>query len=80
MKHLPRPERRVDELGLSVRSLNCLINGNITYDLMQKSETEILDIPNLGRKSLKEIKDALAQLGLRLGMEVNGHWYPLYHY
>ena len=69
--------KKVDELELSVRSANCLKNDNITYigDLIQKSESEMLRTPNFGRKSLNEIKEVLAQMGLHLGMEVQG-WPP----
>ena len=64
--------RKVDELELSVRSANCLKNDNIVYigDLIQKTEAEMLRTPNFGRKSLNEIKEVLAQMGLHLGMEV----------
>ncbi|MBP7253480.1 MAG: DNA-directed RNA polymerase subunit alpha [Alphaproteobacteria bacterium] len=69
--------RKVDELELSVRSANCLKNDNIVYigDLVQKSESEMLRTPNFGRKSLNEIKEVLAQMGLNLGMEVT-NWPP----
>ncbi|QBR71435.1 DNA-directed RNA polymerase subunit alpha [Beijerinckiaceae bacterium] len=69
--------KKVDELELSVRSANCLKNDNIVYigDLIQKSEAEMLRTPNFGRKSLNEIKEVLAQMGLHLGMEVSG-WPP----
>ncbi len=69
--------RKVDELELSVRSANCLKNDNIVYigDLVQKSEAEMLRTPNFGRKSLNEIKEVLAQMGLQLGMEIPG-WPP----
>src|SRR5258708_2028838 len=69
--------KKVDELELSVRSVNCLKNDNIVYigDLVQKSEAEMLRTPNFGRKSLNEIKEVLAQMGLHLGMEVPG-WPP----
>ena len=69
--------KKVDELELSVRSANCLKNDNIVYigDLIQKSEAEILRTPNFGRKSLNEIKEVLAQMGLHLGMEVP-NWPP----
>ncbi len=69
--------KKVDELELSVRSANCLKNDNIVYigDLIQKSEAEMLRTPNFGRKSLNEIKEVLAQMGLHLGMEING-WPP----
>ena len=68
----PNLLRKVDELELSVRSANCLKNDNIVYigDLIQKSESEMLRTPNFGRKSLNEIKEILAQMGLHLGMEV----------
>src|ERR1700757_4436374 len=69
--------KKVDELEFSVRSANCLQNDNIVYigDLVQKSEAEMLRTPNFGRKSLNEIKEVLAQMGLHLGMEVPG-WPP----
>jgi len=69
--------KKVDELELSVRSANCLKNDNIVYigDLIQKTEGEMLRTPNFGRKSLNEIKEVLAQMGLHLGMEVAG-WPP----
>ena len=64
--------RSVDELELSVRSANCLQNANIHYigDLVQKTEGEMLKTKNFGRKSLKEIKEILAQMGLSLGMKI----------
>jgi DNA-directed RNA polymerase subunit alpha len=64
--------RSVDELELSVRSANCLQNANIHYigDLVQKTEAEMLKTKNFGRKSLKEIKEILAQMGLSLGMKI----------
>ena len=69
--------KKVDELELSVRSANCLKNDNIVYigDLIQKSESEMLRTPNFGRKSLNEIKEVLATMGLHLGMDVTG-WPP----
>ena len=69
--------RKVDELELSVRSANCLKNDNIVYigDLVQKSEAEMLRTPNFGRKSLNEIKEVLAHMGLHLGMEIS-NWPP----
>jgi DNA-directed RNA polymerase subunit alpha len=69
--------RKVDELELSVRSANCLKNDNIVYigDLVQKTEAEMLRTPNFGRKSLNEIKEVLAQMGLHLGMEIP-NWPP----
>ncbi|MGV6873292.1 DNA-directed RNA polymerase subunit alpha [Pseudochelatococcus sp. B33] len=69
--------KKVDELELSVRSANCLKNDNIVYigDLIQKTEAEMLRTPNFGRKSLNEIKEVLASMGLHLGMEVTG-WPP----
>ncbi len=69
--------KKVDELELSVRSANCLKNDNIVYigDLIQKTEAEMLRTPNFGRKSLNEIKEVLAQMGLHLGMEVT-NWPP----
>ncbi len=69
--------RKVEELELSVRSANCLKNENIVYigDLVQKSEQDLLRTPNFGRKSLNEIKEVLIQMGLELGMNVQG-WPP----
>ncbi|MEE8247258.1 MAG: DNA-directed RNA polymerase subunit alpha [Alphaproteobacteria bacterium] len=69
--------RKVDELELSVRSANCLKNDDIVYigDLIQKTEAEMLRTPNFGRKSLNEIKEVLAHMGLHLGMEVP-NWPP----
>ena len=69
--------KKVDELELSVRSANCLKNDNIVYigDLIQKTEGEMLRTPNFGRKSLNEIKEVLATMGLHLGMEVAA-WPP----
>ena len=69
--------KKVDELELSVRSANCLKNDNIVYigDLIQKTEAEMLRTPNFGRKSLNEIKEVLASMGLRLGMDIPG-WPP----
>jgi DNA-directed RNA polymerase subunit alpha len=69
--------KKVDELELSVRSANCLKNDNIVYigDLIQKTEAEMLRTPNFGRKSLNEIKEVLASMGLHLGMEVPA-WPP----
>jgi DNA-directed RNA polymerase subunit alpha len=62
---------------LSVRATNCLKNDNIVYvgDLVQKTEAEMLKTPNFGRKSLNEIKEKLAKIGLKFGMEVPG-WPP----
>ncbi len=73
----PNLLRKVDELELSVRSANCLKNDNIVYigDLVQKTEQEMLRTPNFGRKSLNEIKEVLASMGLSLGMTVSG-WPP----
>ncbi len=69
--------KKVDELELSVRSQNCLKNDNIVYigDLVRKTEGEMLKTPNFGRKSLNEIKEVLASMGLRFGMEVDS-WPP----
>ncbi len=69
--------RKVDELELSVRSMNCLKNDNIVYigDLVQKSEGEMLRTPNFGRKSLNEIKEVLNGMSLYLGMEIP-NWPP----
>ena len=69
--------RKVDELELSVRSMNCLKNDNIIYigDLVQKTEPEMLRTPNFGRKSLNEIKEVLNTMSLYLGMEIP-NWPP----
>jgi len=69
--------RSVDELELSVRSANCLQQANIRTigDLVQKTETEMLKTKNFGRKSLKEIKEILAEMGLSLGMKLE-NWPP----
>ncbi len=69
--------RPVDDLELTVRSANCLKAENIYYigDLIQRSETELLKTPNLGRKSLNEIKEVLAARGLTLGMKLE-NWPP----
>jgi DNA-directed RNA polymerase subunit alpha len=85
---LPEPEvkeervnenllRTVEELELSVRSANCLQNANIKFigDLVQRTESEMLKTKNFGRKSLKEIKDILREMGLSLGMKLD-HWPP----
>ena len=69
--------RPVDDLELTVRSANCLKAENINYigDLIQRSENELLKTPNLGRKSLNEIKEVLASRGLTLGMRLD-NWPP----
>ena len=70
--------RPVDELELTVRSANCLKAENIYYigDLIQRTENELLKTPNLGRKSLNEIKEVLATRGLTLGMKLES-WPPI---
>jgi DNA-directed RNA polymerase subunit alpha len=69
--------KNVDELELSVRSANCLKNADIRYigDLVQKTEAEMLKTKNFGRKSLNEIKEILADMGLGLGMKLE-NWSP----
>lgn len=69
--------RRVDELDLSVRASNCLKNAGIRYigEFVQKTETDMLKTKNFGRKSLNEIKDVLAEMGLSLGMKLR-NWTP----
>lgn len=69
--------RSVDDLELSVRSANCLKNANIRYigELVAKSEAEMLKTKNFGRKSLNEIKEILSEMGLNLGMKIDG-WPP----
>lgn len=66
--------RKVEDLELSVRSMNCLKGENIVYigDLVQKSENEMLRTPNFGRKSLNEIKEVLSQMGLSFDMQIPG--------
>jgi DNA-directed RNA polymerase subunit alpha len=70
----PNLYRSVEELELSVRSANCLQNANIKYiyELVQKTEAEMLKTKNFGRKSLNEIKDILSEMGLSLGMKLEG--------
>ena len=70
--------RSVEELELSVRSANCLQNANIKYiyELVQKTEAEMLKTKNFGRKSLNEIKDILSEMGLSLGMKLDGFVAP----
>jgi DNA-directed RNA polymerase subunit alpha len=72
--------RSVDELELSVRSANCLKNADIRLigDLVQKTEAEMLKTQNFGRKSLNEIKDLLAEMGLTLGMKMDSFPDPEY--
>ena len=69
--------RSVDDLELTVRSANCLKAENIYYigDLIQRTEVELLKTPNLGKKSLTEIKDVLATRGLSLGVKLE-NWPP----
>jgi DNA-directed RNA polymerase subunit alpha len=69
--------RPVDDLELTVRSANCLKAESIYYigDLIQRTEVELLKTPNLGKKSLTEIKDVLATRGLSLGMRIE-NWPP----
>lgn len=66
--------KTVDSLELSVRAANCLENANIKYigELVTKTENEMLKTKNFGRKSLNEIKDLLAEMGLSLGMKIDG--------
>lgn len=70
--------RSVDDLELSVRSANCLKNANIRFigELVSKSEAEMLKTKNFGRKSLNEIKEILTNMGLSLGMKIDG-WPPV---
>ncbi len=70
--------RRVEELELSVRSANCLANANIRFigELCIKTETEMLKTKNFGRKSLNEIKEILSEMGLSLGMKLDGWSLP----
>ncbi len=67
--------RHVDELELSVRSANCLKNAGINYiwELVEKTEAEMLKTKNFGRKSLSEIKEVLAELGLGFGMKLESY-------
>ena len=68
----PNLFKSVDELELSVRSANCLQNANIRFigELVQRTEAEMLKTKNFGRKSLNEIKETLASMGLSLGMTI----------
>jgi len=70
--------RSVEELELSVRSANCLKNAEIhkIFQLVSKTEAEMLKTKNFGRKSLNEIKDVLSEMGLSLGMKLDGFEYP----
>lgn len=76
-KHNENFFRSVDDLELSVRSANCLKNANIRFigELVMKTEAEMLKTKNFGRKSLNEIKEILNEMGLSLGMKVDG-WPP----
>ena len=69
----------MEELELSVRSYNCLKNANIATigELIQKTEAEMLKTKNFGRKSLNEIKEILAQMGLSLGMKIDEQGNPV---
>ena len=73
----PKLLKTVEDLELTVRSANCLKAEGIHYigDLVQKTEVELLKTPNLGKKSLTEIKDVLAKEGLSLGMRLD-NWPP----
>ena len=64
--------KKIEELDLTVRSMNCLKNDNIIYigDLVQKTEPEMLRTPNFGRKSLIEIREVLKNEGIKLGVEM----------
>ena len=66
--------RSVEELELSVRSANCLKNADINkiFQLVSKTEPEMLKTKNFGRKSLNEIKEVLTEMGLSLGMKLEG--------
>ena len=74
LSYSPMLLRKVDELELSVRSANCLKNDSLKYigDLVKKTEAQMLRTPNFGRKSLNEIREVLATMGLSLGMDVPG--------
>ncbi|NDF15493.1 DNA-directed RNA polymerase subunit alpha [bacterium] len=74
----PNLYRSVEELELSVRSANCLQNANIRYiyELVQRTEAEMLKTKNFGRKSLNEIKEILGEMGLSLGMKLEGFVAP----
>ena len=69
----------MEELELSVRSANCLKNAEINkiYQLVQKTETEMLKTKNFGRKSLNAIKEVLSEMGLSLGMKLEGFEPPV---
>ena len=74
--------KEIDELDLSVRSANCLKNANINTlrDLVRRSERDMLETKNFGRKSLEELQDLLARLGLSFGMEVADMPIPIVTY
>jgi len=67
--------KSIDELDLSVRSANCLKNANIhtLRDLVRRSEKDMLETKNFGKKSLEELQDVLGKLGLEFGMDVPEH-------
>ena len=69
--------RRIEDCEMSVRSMNGMRRGNIVYigDLVQKTESDLMQIPFLGRKSLREIKWLLDEMGLSLGLKIPG-WNP----
>ncbi len=73
----PNLYRKIDEMELSVRSFNCLINEGIRFigDLVQKSELDMLKLPNFGRKSLNELKENLKVMGLGFDMKLD-NWPP----
>lgn len=77
----PNLYRTVDELELSVRSANCLQNANIKYiyELVMRSEMEMLRTKNFGRKSLNEIKQIIGEMGLHLGMKLDGFVPPMHN-
>ncbi|MDR2778499.1 MAG: DNA-directed RNA polymerase subunit alpha [Rickettsiales bacterium] len=70
--------KRIDEMELSVRSYNCLLSEGIMYlgDLVRKNESEMLRLPNFGRKSLSELKENLRALGLSFDMKIGDDWIP----
>ena len=73
----PNLFKKIDEMELSVRSYNCLNNENIFFisDLVQKTETEMLKLPNFGKKSLNELKDNLKVMDLNFGIKLE-NWPP----
>ena len=70
--------KEIDEMELSVRSYNCLVNEGVRYiaDLVQKSEIDVMRLPNFGKKSLNELKESLKSMGLSFDMKLEPDMIP----